>query len=54
MHNSQPNTTLYCAEILLSWGGRIEHIVDSLMVILLYAYLAYLSPPSSQGFTILL
>ena len=36
MKHSQPHTTLYCADILLSWGGRIYRNVESLIMILLF------------------
>ena len=54
MHNSKPQKTLYRAEILLNWGGRIDPGVESLMMILFSAYLAYLSTPSSGVITMLL
>ena len=46
--------TLYRADILLSWGDRIDHIIESLLMILLSESLASLSPPSSGGLTMIL
>ena len=45
---------LYLEVIFLSWGGRILHKVESLMVILFSGYLAYFSPLSSGGLNMLL
>ena len=54
MQNSQPHMTLYRAELFLVWGGRIDHSAESLMMILLSASLASLSPTYSGGLTVLL
>ena len=54
MQHSRPQINLYHADILLSWGGRILHIVESLTMILLSEFIASLIPPSSDGLTIML
>ena len=54
MPNSQPHITLYLEVTFFIWGGRIYRKVELPMMILLYAYLAYLSPTSSGGLAILL
>ena len=47
MQHSQPHMTMYLASIFLIWGDRIERIVESLMMILLYESIASLRPPYS-------
>ena len=51
MKHSQPQITLYRSVILFSWGGKMLHSVESLIMILLSASLASLSPPSYGGLT---
>ena len=46
--------TLYHTDIFLSLGNIIEHSVESLMVILLSAYLASLGPTYSGVLVMLL
>ena len=47
MQHSQPHMILYLEVIFLSWVGRILRKVKSLIMILLSAYTAYFSRPSS-------
>ena len=54
MKHSQPHMTLYRAYIFLSWCGRIDRSLESLMMILLSTYLDSLSPPYYGGLTIIL
>ena len=54
MQHSQQYISLYQEVIFLSWGGRILHKVESLMMILLSASVASLSPSYSVGITRLL
>ena len=54
MQQSQPYITLYQAAIFFSWGDKMLCNFESLIMILLSAYLAYLSTPSSGGLTMLL
>ena len=54
MQHSQPHVTLYLEVIFFSWVGKMLREVESLMMILLYAYLASLGPPSSGGFTMII
>ena len=49
MKRIQPHMTLYCADILLIWGGIILRSIESLMMILLSGSLASLIPPSFGG-----
>ena len=46
--------TLYREGAIFSWGGSILSKVESLMMIILSASLAYFSPPSAGGITMLL
>ena len=52
--HSKPHMTLYRNLIILSWGGRILHKYESLMIILLSVYFYSFSLPSSLGLTMLL
>ena len=54
MQHSHPHITLYPEVIILSWGGRIFHNVESLIIILLSWSLASFSPPFSGGIPVLL
>ena len=54
MQHSQPNMTLYQEVILLTWGGNMFLKDVSLIIILPYLYLAYLSHPYSIRLTMLL
>ena len=52
MQYSQPHMTLYRADIFLSGGGRFYRSVEALILILFYASLASLIPPSYGGIAI--
>ena len=54
MKQSQPQITLYHADIFLGWCGKILRSIESLMMILLSASLASLIPLPSDGITIIL
>ena len=54
MQHSQQHITLYHEFIFLSWVKNVLRSIESLMIILLSAYLASLSPPSYGGITMLL
>ena len=53
IQHSQPHTTLYWEVILFSWGGKILHKFESLIITLLSVLLTSLIPPSSGGLTML-
>ena len=54
MQHSQPHMTLYRVDIFLSWGGIIYRSAESLIMILFYASIVSLIPPSSWGVAIML
>ena len=54
MQHLHPHITFYCEIIFLSWGGRILHNIESLMVLILMEYLASFIPHYSGGITMLL
>ena len=54
MQHSQSHMIFYRELIFLSWGGRILHKVEPLVMVLLSAHLASLSPHYSVGLTSLI
>ena len=54
MKHSQPHVTLFWVVTCLSWGRNMLRKVESMMMMLSYASLAFFSPPSYGGISILL
>ena len=54
MKHSKSHITLYFVYIIISWGGKVVHGLESLTIIFLSEYIAYLSPPSFGILTIIL
>ena len=54
IQNSQPHRILYLDDVFFNWGGNNERNVESLIMILLSAYLASLSPSYTGSLTMML